>query len=483
MPTVLPSARVSSELSLARPAEAIPLPETVKVGFQEHLPPSSPAAAATLQQKADAAGTTAEIAASLGPIAPVLPPDATPKAPGDTSLRPGRLFGKDSTSKSQDTLEKDAPATGLKVTAQPSAPPAPGGQSPQAAIITTPPMSALQPKAAEETAPSARKFIALAATPAVQQMHQKTLSTAMRTETATATTPAVESINQPFLGSAPAQLSANVSLPSAMPATNAGDRPGSFPQPTHGAMKSNEIAAQLANALPRNASINPILITAGLPESGRHLQFQAAPVVAAQSNNHPALGSAPAQLGANISLPLATPATHAGDMSVSFPQPSHGATKSNEITGQFANALPKGALSAQPRLALHVALSPQHLGTVTVKVTRDLAGSANVTITATQPETLAALKKDEASINQILTTAGLPESGRHLHFQAAPVAAAQSSTELTNNPGSMQGGAGHRDAQRNGTSLANHFLQPPAEATPMSATAPGFARSGVDMIA
>lgn len=396
MPTVLPTAGVSTEITSARPADSIAPPEDEKTGFRHLLPSNSPTAAVAQPEKTDAVGVAAKTTATLN-LSASKPPDAVPETLGRTAVRPFRIPANGAASKRSAALKKDLPSAEAKSTTQSAVPLPLSGLPPTAAIIMPPRLPGPQPTTQEETTPPTGKIFAAASSSPLQQMQPGFSHAVMRMEATAATATTV------------------------------------------------------------------------------------------QADSHASPGSARAQAGANMSLALSIPAPDGGATPVSFSQSLHGAQKSKEISGQIANALtdalPNGVFTAQPRLALHVALTPQHLGTVTVKVAHDASGSVNVTVTATQPETLATLKKDIDSINQILTTAGLPESGRHLQFEAAQVVAPQASAALANNPNVAQGGTGHHNGQRNGTGLANNFSQTPIDATPGPTTAPGFARSGVDMFA
>lgn len=116
------------------------------------------------------------------------------------------------------------------------------------------------------------------------------------------------------------------------------------------------------------------------------------------------------------------------------------------ITPQLAAAFS----TPDAKSTLHVALKPETLGSITVKIAHDSAGNANVTITASQPDTLAALKKDADTLGQILAGAGVPEANRQVTFQAAQAAAQPGGAP------SMQG-SGFQPSSQNNAGFAGSF--------------------------
>jgi hypothetical protein len=155
------------------------------------------------------------------------------------------------------------------------------------------------------------------------------------------------------------------------------------------------------------------------------------------------------------------------------PQPS---TKISDITAQLAKALPEPAPKTAGSATLHVALKPETLGTITVKIQNNPSGEANVTITASQPETLETLKKDATSLSQILTNAGVPEAGRLIDFRAESVAAPLAGASLGNDSASMQGNAGQQSSQ-NGTGFASSSPNAASDIAP--SPIPGSARLAI----
>ncbi len=66
-----------------------------------------------------------------------------------------------------------------------------------------------------------------------------------------------------------------------------------------------------------------------------------------------------------------------------------------------------------------VRLNPAELGMVQVRVDRDAAGVASVSVTAERPETLQTLVRDQAQLHRVLDAAGVPSVGRTLTFSLA----------------------------------------------------------------
>jgi hypothetical protein len=182
------------------------------------------------------------------------------------------------------------------------------------------------------------------------------------------------------------------------------------------------------------------------------------------------------------------------------PHVSHGLAKTADITRQIAEALPRITLTnpGNPP-SLHISLTPATLGTITIKIAQHSAGETTVTLTASQPETLAALKQDARHLDQVLTNAGIPEANRQINFQTPPVAATQTSPGLGNSGGQSAGGqsaAGQPAGSQFGQGNANAQQQQPGTAFASSIAKPVAAQlvesvaplrpnhaSGVDVIA
>jgi hypothetical protein len=142
--------------------------------------------------------------------------------------------------------------------------------------------------------------------------------------------------------------------------------------------------------------------------------------------------------------------------------------KAAEIIKQIAAALPATSLAHSPAsTGLHISLNPGTLGTITVKISEHASGETTIILSASQPDTLAALKHDAQSLNQVLTNAGIPEANRQIDFKIMP--AAQINTGLDNasgQPASTGGQSGQGNAngqpQQSGTAFANLGSKPTA---------------------
>jgi hypothetical protein len=162
-------------------------------------------------------------------------------------------------------------------------------------------------------------------------------------------------------------------------------------------------------------------------------------------------------------------------------------SKTTDITAQLADALTSRSTDAISPLSLHVSLTPQTLGTITLKVSPDKNGDISVILTASQPTTLEILKRDVSRLNDILTNAGISDGNRQIDFQAASVAAPIAASQLGSTGGSLQGGTGGQHEPRHGTGIAspdrttmfNNAMSPP----PTQSALPHQARSALDMIA
>jgi hypothetical protein len=284
----------------------------------------------------------------------------------------------------------------------------------------------------------------------------------------------------------PATLAA--ALPQTEPADSKTAKTGKK-EPAHKAEAGNEIAgpnnpqAALAAALPATApppaAAPPPTATIGVAAAG-HLGVQAhsgavqrptatsqesnkLAAIAAQSSQSSQASGPPGTFGAGAqTLPQNAGAANNVTPNHKIASP-HQPVQASQITAQLANAMPASVAKTGAPHVLHVSLTPETLGKITVKIEQTRSGDAQVTITATQPETLAAMKKDTEHLNQILTNAGLPEANRQIEFRVAPVEAAPSSASLGDagaGAGSlMQGNSGRQQAPQDGTGFAYNFAK------------------------
>jgi hypothetical protein len=179
---------------------------------------------------------------------------------------------------------------------------------------------------------------------------------------------------------------------------------------------------------------------------------------------------------------------------------AHGPAKTAAITRQIAAALPRITSANPGNPPLHIALNPETLGTITIKIAQHASGETTVTLTASQPETLAALKQDAQHLDQVLTNAGIPEANRHVNFQTMPVAATQAGSGLGNTGGQPASGQpaggllaggqfgqgnGNAQQQQAGTAFASSLVRPFAvpAAEPVARPRLSDAGRGVDVIA
>jgi hypothetical protein len=158
--------------------------------------------------------------------------------------------------------------------------------------------------------------------------------------------------------------------------------------------------------------------------------------------------------------------------------------KASHITTQIASALMSvSGVKMEAKLPLYVSLAPQHLGNITIKIEHHSSGSSNITIAASQLETLEALKQDVHGLNQLLTNAGLPSVDRQVEFRPMAVTATQISAGLDNPAeNARQEYSGGQNPRQTGTDFANSSAGPAMIlSTPNTAFA--YSRPGVDVIA
>lgn len=280
---------------------------------------------------------------------------------------------------------------------------------------------------------------------------------------------------------------ATVLVPAPAPANIAAPVPAPHAMGVSGAIApqaAQQAAPSDAGPAKRNPALSANIATRAAPAAPAALP--AGPAVAANS----APGAAPS------AAPQTVPATHALAKAADVAQQIAAAL----ARGNTANPAHGGLSNATPNPALHISLTPETLGTITIKVAQHASGDTTVTLTASQPETLAALKHDAANLNQILTNAGVPEANRQVNFQSMPVVATQTSAGLGNAGGQPAGGqpaggqtlgqAGQgnpnaQQQQQNGTAFASSTLRPSAASVATTVTRLGsnHPRNGVDVIA
>lgn len=406
-----------------------------KGDFRQHL--AVVKAAANAATKAGAGTTndsiegtatedTAALLASAPPDAPASSPAATPrqaeaanagtaKGSKKATSAPAQTGKKDGKSGTAQVDGAAVPAATLPAAPQPAisplaaSPPAapqasgpspaassqPAASSPAASRLASSRLTAVQPGAAQQKAPAAPQ--PQATKPA-------------------ATQPAMPQPAAPRLAPQPAAATAATAH---MPART---NPHGTTQTVKPAAQSDETAKQ-PDAMPQSGQ-------AAVP----------AQTLPAASQNPPQTASIPATATA-VTHPAASPPTSA---------------KTSDITAQLANALPAGTAKADTGSTLHVSLKPETLGTITVKIAHSAKGDANVTITASQPETLETLKRNVDNLNQILTNAGVPEASRQLDFRSSPVQAAEPGAALGYSANSsMQNNSGFQQAPQHGTGFAS----------------------------
>ncbi len=68
---------------------------------------------------------------------------------------------------------------------------------------------------------------------------------------------------------------------------------------------------------------------------------------------------------------------------------------------------------------ISIRLAPEALGRVDITISRPADGTARIAVSVERPETLAALRGDQASLNQALDRAGIPSDSRTVSFELA----------------------------------------------------------------
>ncbi|MDA8048609.1 MAG: flagellar hook-length control protein FliK [Rhodospirillales bacterium] len=167
------------------------------------------------------------------------------------------------------------------------------------------------------------------------------------------------------------------------------------------------------------------MITQGAPDLPPTAHIPAPPPSVLTANSAPVASPAfapPAAFSAPTS-PLPLPAAAQAHVP-SSPAPT--------ATASSAPALPTPAAQLAPALftlgrsgssaVLTLRLEPASLGQVEVRITRPAEGPVGVQVTASQPETLLLLLRDQPALRQALDRAGLPVDPHSLSFHLAPPA-------------------------------------------------------------
>ena len=91
---------------------------------------------------------------------------------------------------------------------------------------------------------------------------------------------------------------------------------------------------------------------------------------------------------------------------------------------------------------LTLRLEPATLGQVEVRITRPTDGSPGVQVTATEPQTLLLLVRDQPQLQQALDRAGIAVDSRNFSFHLAPPLPAPTTTAAASGGAVSQGSTG-----------------------------------------
>jgi hypothetical protein len=165
------------------------------------------------------------------------------------------------------------------------------------------------------------------------------------------------------------------------------------------------------------------------------------------SMSTPGALSSTADLAALALTPAPPPSASATPASVhAAPPPAPGVTLAP--ASQMAPALLSLTTSSTGTQSMTLRLDPADLGTVQVRIDRSADSPAHVEISASRPETLSLLVRDQAQLQHTLTQAGVPSEGRTLTFHLG----GQDADSLSRQAGGFDHSAGNDRSARNGTS-------------------------------
>lgn len=130
---------------------------------------------------------------------------------------------------------------------------------------------------------------------------------------------------------------------------------------------------------------------------------------------------------------------------------------------------------------LSIQLDPVELGKVVVRIERFADGPSRIDLVAERPDTLQRLVHDQSQLQQTLDQAGIPSSGRSLHFSLATDHPASSALAagFTGDGSNAGGGAGGQRPHQFYPGTAT----PDSDPVDRSAQAASWTRTGLDITA
>jgi len=186
------------------------------------------------------------------------------------------------------------------------------------------------------------------------------------------------------------------------------------------ATNPDQTQSDAAQPSPKQAQFEAAEADAAVPTSAEFTR--ATDVEFASPDTKPAASSTAPEHGhtasaqADLVAPALVDAPAAATPTAAAMPPAAAAPRHGSITDQVTPSLTSALRSQGDGSIVSVSLTPGHLGTVSITVTRNEDGSAAIQLGAEHLSTLELLHKDQAELTRALDQAGFAESGHSLSF-------------------------------------------------------------------
>lgn len=271
----------------------------------------------------------------------------------------------------------------------------------------------------------------------------------------------------------PKLATGQTNLPSAGRAPQTGAASGEAVADLRGGRTSAPSQPPRSDDLPPESK--PVGASTASPDTAPPSPAPVATNAAAPLSNHPALvltpSAPPPSSGVSAQAAAAAPP----------PSPSAQVAAAVNTPVQVTLANPPQSSGGAQTLTIH--LKPDELGRVEIRIERPADGPARVELAAERPETLLRLVHDQAQLQQALDQAGIPPTGRTIHFSLSSDPSSSTGFGANSSGANTSGdGASGRSGQRSQQGYADHASGSPNE-TDLAITATAWARTGLDITA
>jgi flagellar hook-length control protein FliK len=205
-------------------------------------------------------------------------------------------------------------------------------------------------------------------------------------------------------------------------------------------------------AHPQPVASQSVVSQAGAPQAGVPLAIApgAEAVPPTDPSQTPTINQGAAPSTADIAAQALTSSAASAPSVITAPASAHPAQLAAPgayvaPASQVAPALLNLTTSSIGTQRMTLRLDPAELGTVQVSIDRPADAPAHVEISASRPETLSLLLRDQAQLQHTLTQAGVPPEGRTISFHLS----GQDSDSLSRQAGGFDQFAGNDRSTRN----------------------------------